>query len=160
MLTRTLCLALATVITGTQLEAAPINASEKRAVLVLRAENNRAIAAKDLDGVMSISAEDYVLVGGNSGIERSKAEARKGWAEEFTTPGFKRYVRTPTQVEIGNRKGVLRAAELGRWEGFRSTAAGESRAYGRYFAHWSKASGRWRLVSDTYVTLGCRGSGC
>ena len=160
MLTRMICVVLATALTGAQLQAAPTYSNEKKAILSLRAEHNRAIAAHDLDGVMSIVAEDYVNVGGNSGIQRSKADARKEWARDFVTDGFERYVRSPSHVEIGERKGVLRAAEIGRWEGFRRSAAGVSRPYGRYFAHWSKASGQWKLVSDTYVTLGCRGPGC
>jgi ketosteroid isomerase-like protein len=156
----TICLALATALSNAQLQAAETYSAEKKVVLNLRAEHNRAIAAHDLDGVMSIVAEDYVNVGGNSGIQRSKADARKEWARDFVTDGFDRYVRTPSKVEIGERKGVLRAVELGSWEGFRRPAGGVSRLYGRYFAHWSKASGQWKLVSDTYVTLGCRGSGC
>ncbi len=160
MLMRLSCAVLAMAMVGAQLHAAPPYSNERKAVLGLRAENNRAIAAHNLDGVMSVSADDYILVGGSGGIDRSKAEARKGWAEEFATRGFDRYVRTPTRVEIGERKGVLRAAELGRWEGYNRKAGGLSRPYGRYFAHWSKASGQWKLVSDTYVTLGCRGLGC
>ena len=160
MHTRTFCVALAIALTGGQLQAAPTYSNEKKAVLNLRAEHNRAIAAHDLDGVMSIVAEDYVNVVGNSGIQRSKADARKEWARDFVADGFERYVRSPSHIEIGERKGVLRAAELGRWEGFRRPATGVSRPYGRYLAHWSKASGQWKLVSDTYVTLGCRGPGC
>ena len=160
MLKRMSCAALAMAMMGAQLQAASPYSNERKAVLGLRADNNRAIAAHDLDGVQSIAADDYVLVGGSSGIDHSKAEARKGWAEEFATDGFDRYVRRLMQVEIGERKGVLRAAELGRWEGITRRAAGISRPYGRYFAHWSKASGQWKVVSDTYVTLGCRGPGC
>lgn len=160
MLTRMLCAALAVTVISAQLKAAPPYANEEQAVRALRAEHNRAIAAHDLDAVMSIAADDYIFVGGNSGIERSKADAHRGWAEDFAIDGFDRYVRTPKRIEIGERKGVLRAAERGEWEGFFRTPAGISRPYGQYFAHWSKASGRWKLVSDTYVTLGCRGSGC
>lgn len=143
-----------------QLHAASAYADERKTILTLRAENNRALAAHDLDGAMRIVANDYVMIGGNSGIERTPAENRKGWAEEFATKGHDRYVRTPTRVEIGERKGVLRAAELGRWEGFDHKAAGVSRPYGSYFVHWSKATGQWRVVSETYVTLGCHGPGC
>ena len=143
-----------------QLHTAPAYADERKTILTLRAENNRALAAHDLDGAMRIVADDYVMIGGNSGIERTPAENRKGWAEEFATKGHDRYVRTPTRVEIGERKGVLRAAELGRWEGFDHKAAGVSRPYGSYFVHWSKATGQWRVVSETYVTLGCHGPGC
>ena len=143
-----------------QLHTAPTYAVERKAILALRAENNRAIAAHDLDGTMRIVADDYVMVGGSSGIERSPAENRKGWAEDFATKELDRYVRTTTRVEIGERNGVLRAAELGRWEGINHKAAGVSRPYGSYFVHWSKATGQWRVVSETYVTLGCRGPGC
>lgn len=160
MLSKISCAALGMAMISAQLQAAPSYADEKKVILALRAEHNRAIAAHDLKGTMRIAADDYVLIGGSSGIERSQAEARKGWAEEFATEGHDRYVRTTTQVEIGERKGVLRAAELGRWEGINRKRAGVSRPFGRYFVHWSKASGQWRTVSETYVTLGCRGPGC
>jgi ketosteroid isomerase-like protein len=133
---------------------------DRRIILALRAANNRALAAHDVDRAMAIAADDYVTVGGDSSIERGTAESRKGWVEEFATPGHDRYVRTPVEVEIGERKGVLRAAESGRWEGIDHKVAGEARPFGRYFVHWTKASGMWRAVSETYVTLGCRGSGC
>lgn len=160
MLSRISCAALGMAMTGAQLQAAPSHADEKKTILALRADNNRAIAAHDLDGAMHIVADDYVLIGGSSGIERSRAETRKLWAETFATEGHDRYVRTPTQVEVGERRGVLRAAELGRWEGIDQKAAGVSRPFGRYFVHWSKATGHWKAVSETYVTLGCRGPGC
>lgn len=145
---------------GQQLQAADTYATDRASILALRAQNNRALAAHDLDGTMRIVATDYVRVGGNSGIERSPAENRKRWAEEFNTPGHDRYVRTPTKIEVGLRKGVLRAAELGHWEGIDHKPTGISRPYGEYFVHWSKISGHWLVVSETYVTLGCRGSGC
>lgn len=126
----------------------------------LRAQNNRAIAAHDLDATMRIVGEDSVLVGGNSGIDRSRDDNRKGWAEEFARPGHDRYIRTPTRFEVGARKGVLRAAELGTWQGIDHLATGDSRPYGSYFVHWSKATGEWKVVAETYVTLGCRGRGC
>ena len=159
MVLKTFCV-LSLLMVSTQLSAGPSRAEEKQKILALRTQNNRAIAAHDLDATMRIVADDYVSIGGSSGIERSKAEARKGWAEEFATEGFVRYVRAPKQVEIGERKGVLRAAELGQWEGIDRKPAGVSRPFGRYFVHWSKATGQWKTVSETYVTLGCRGSGC
>ena len=143
-----------------QLHAAPTYADDRKAILALRAENNRALAAHDLDGTMRIVANDYVVVLGSSRIERSPAESRKGWAEDFAAEGFDRYVRTTMKIEVGERQGVLRAAELGRWEGIRHKPAGVSRPYGSYFVHWSKATGQWQVVSETYVTLGCRGPGC
>lgn len=135
-------------------------AKDKRAILALRQANNRALAAHDLDATMSIVADNYVMTGGNSGIERSVAENRKAWSEEFATPGHDRYVRTTVGLEVGERKGVLRAAENGTWEGIDHKEAGDARPWGRYFIHWSKVSGRWRIVSESYVTMGCHGPGC
>jgi ketosteroid isomerase-like protein len=160
MLPEIVCAAFGMAMISAQLQAAQSNADEKKQILALRAEHNRAIAAHDLDGAMRVAADDFVSIGGSSGIERSRAETRKRWAEQFATEGHDRYVRTPTQIEVGERKGVLRAAELGRWEGIDRKAAGMSRPFGRYFAHWSKVTGHWRIVSETYVTLGCRGPGC
>ena len=160
MRTREIAIATLFAMFGAHAQAAPSYSAEKRTILGLRADHNRAIARRDLEGAMRIVADDFVLVDGSSGIERSKEEDRKGWAEEFAMPGYKRYVRTPVQVDVGERKGVLRAAELGRWEGVIQKPAGESRPFGRYFAHWTKATGQWKVVSETYVTLGCRGKGC
>lgn len=135
-------------------------ADDKRAILALRAANNHALAAHDLDAAMSIAAADYVVTGGDGGIDRSVADNRKAWAAEFAKSGQDHYVRTPADVEVGEHKGVLRAAESGTWEGADQTPAGEAHPFGRYFVHWSKANGAWRVVSESYVTLGCRGAGC
>lgn len=153
------------VVLGVALISAPLNAAttyadERKAILALRAENNRAVAAHDLNGVMAIVADNYVMTGGSSSIERTRSENRTGWAEEFAAVGFDRYVRTATRVEIGEHKGGLRAAELGRWEGINHKPGGVARPYGSYFVHWSKATGKWQIVAETYVTLGCRGPGC
>ena len=160
MRTREIAIAAALAMIGTYAQAAPSYPAEKKAILDLRANHNRAIASRDLEATMIIAADDYVLVDGSSAIARSKEEDRKGWAEEFASKGFGRYVRTPVQVDVGERKGVLRAAELGRWEGVMQRASGEAHPFGRYFAHWTKATGQWKVVSETYVTLGCRGKGC
>ena len=109
---------------------------------------------------MSIAAEDYVLVAGSDSIFRSAEAMRAGWSETFRNPSLSGCVREPRSIEVGQQGGVLRAAEIGRWRCPRTTPTGGAEPYGSYFAHWSKGSGEWRVVSDNYVTLGCRGSGC
>lgn len=160
MLLRTFYFALSMTIVSAPLSAAPSYADERKMIQTLRAENNVALAAHDIDGTMRIVAENYVMTAGSSGIERTPAENRKGWIEEFATKGHDRYVRTMSKLEIGASKGVIRAAELGRWEGINNKEAGVSKPFGSYFVHWSKVTGQWRVVSETYVTLGCRGPGC
>ncbi len=134
--------------------------SERAAIHALRARNNQAIAARDVDGTMSIAADDYVLVAGSDTIVRSAEAMRLRWAETFRDPGSRGCVRQPEKIEVGEYGDVLRAAEYGQWRCPRTTPAGEAEPHGSYFAHWSKRAGEWRVVSDNYVALGCRGSGC
>lgn len=130
------------------------NDEERAAILALRTEHNRAIAAGDVEGFMQIAADDYAAIFGRGRIIRSKDELRRIWTENP-----QRCTRTPRRIEIGTADGI-RAAETGEWR-CDSRDRGRVGVYsGSYFAHWSKQNGAWRVVSDTYVTLGCRGEGC
>ena len=126
---------------------------ERSTILELRADHNRAIAAGDVEGFMRIAADDYVAIFGGGRIIRSKDELRRTW---MARP--QHCTRTPVRLEIGLVDRQLRAAELGEW---RCDVQDPAKIYkGSYFAHWSKKSGEWRVVSDTYVSLICRGNGC
>jgi ketosteroid isomerase-like protein len=141
--------------------SAPDLGAEQAVIAGLRRANNEAIAARDLDATMRMAADDYVAVGGNDGLIRSKEEMRKLWAKDFASPHpANQCVRRPATIRVGQAAGVLRAAESGRWQCHGETSSGAATPYGSYFAHWSKRSGEWRLISDNYVTLGCRGPGC
>jgi ketosteroid isomerase-like protein len=131
--------------------------AERAAILALRAANNRAMAAGDLEGTMRIVARDYVLVSGSGQIVRSAEEMRAIWAGALRDKS-RLCVRTPLRVDVGANRGVLRAAESGEWT-CRGSAA-DATDHGAYFAHWSRNSGAWQVTSDTYVALGCRGAGC
>lgn len=125
---------------------------ERATILALRADHNRAIAAGDTDGILRISADDSVSIFGRGRIIRSKDELRGIWSG---SP--QQCTRTPRRIDIGTSDG-LRAAEIGQW---RCDVPSPARVFsGSYFAHWTKQSGAWRVVSDTYVSLGCRGEGC
>jgi ketosteroid isomerase-like protein len=136
------------------------SAAEATTLRRLRLENNAAMAHRDLAQTMAIAADDYVLVGGNDGVHRSKADMQSIWAGDFADPKGLPCVRTPDRFEIGEYGGVRRAAETGAWVCPAATPQGEERLSGRYFAHWSKRSGSWKVVSDNYVTLRCDGPGC
>ena len=126
---------------------------ERATILELRADHNRAIAAGDVEGFMRIAADDYVSIFGGGSIIRSKDELRRIW---MARP--QHCTRSPLRLEIGRVDGQVRAAELGEW---RCDVQAPAKIYkGSYFAHWTKKSGEWRVVSDTYVSLSCRGDGC
>ena len=125
---------------------------ERAAIIALRADHNRAISIGDAEGFLRIAADNYVAVFGGGTIIRSKDELRRIWSERP-----QRCIRTPLRVEIGMVDRQTRAAENGAWRCDTDPAAVYT---GSYFAHWSKRSGEWRVVSDTYVSLACHGSGC
>ncbi len=129
------------------------NKADRAAILELRAEHNRAIASGDAETFLKLAADNYVSIFGGGTIIRSKEELRRVWIERP-----QQCVRSPDQVEIGMVNGQFRAAELGKW---RCDARNSERVTsGSYFAHWSKTKDGWRVVSDTYVSLVCRGSSC
>jgi ketosteroid isomerase-like protein len=131
--------------------------AERKVIIDLRAANNLAMAAGDLDQTMRIVAPDYAIVSGSGRIVRSAEQMRAIWAEALRDRS-RACVRTPRRVELGQHGGVLRAAETGEW-----SCGGDrpgSSVHGSYFAHWTKRSGDWKVVSDTYVSLGCRGADC
>jgi ketosteroid isomerase-like protein len=135
--------------------------AEKAVIAALRRANNEAIATRDIEATMSIVADDYVAVGGSDGVLRSKDEMRKLWTADFASKiPRNQCVRTPGSIEVAEVGKILRAAESGRWRCRGDTPSGEAAPSGAYFAHWSKRSGQWRVVSDNYVTLACSGSAC
>ncbi|WP_404712098.1 YybH family protein [Sphingomonas sp. MMS24-J13] len=128
--------------------------SDEAQIRALRGRHNLALAMRDLDGAMAIVAADAVLVAGNGGILRSKAEIRKAWRSEFARSDYVRYVRTPETIEIGALPDEGRAAETGHWEGLVRGIGGDARLFGRYLVHWIKTPKGWRTIADVYVTLG------
>lgn len=132
-------------------------AKERETLMDLGAANNRAMAAGDVMETMRIVAPAYVLVLSSGQIVRSSSQMRAIWIESLHDK--KRLcVRTPHWIKVGNYRDALRAAESGEWT-CRSSATDASE-YGSYFANWVKVSGVWKVISDNYVGLGCRGAGC
>lgn len=127
--------------------------ADRAEILALRAEHNRAIATGDVETFLKIAADDYVSIFGHGRIIRSKDELRRRWMER---PQL--CTRSPSRVEVGRVDAQTRAAEHGDW---RCDERNSERVYsGSYFAHWSKTKDGWRVISDTYVSLICKGDGC
>jgi hypothetical protein len=124
----------------------------------LRAESNAAIAAHDATRLRPLFDKDYYGIQGTSGALDSggEATARSYGAEEFQDATFISYVRNPDTVEIA-RSG-RRIGEYGHWVGTWRKADGTMRKRGKYLAVWTVSDGKWRLKSETFVTLSCVGS--
>jgi Domain of unknown function (DUF4440) len=127
-------------------------------VRALRAESNAAIAARDAKRLRKIFTDDYAGIQGTSGALDSGGDATaQSYADvEFKDPTFVRYQRNPGSVQ--RAKSGKRIAESGRWEGIWRKADGLMVKSGVYLARWVPTDGTWRLKSELFVTLDCRGS--
>lgn len=124
----------------------------------VRSQSNAAIARHDAEGVVASLDAEYQITVGSGKLFHGKAGEIEGWREEFAESADLVYVRTPETVEVSSSG--KRAAEIGVWLGTWTDADGAHRAAGRYAAHWSKASGSWKIRSELFVTLSCDGVGC
>ena len=84
---------------------------------------------------------------------REKNRAR--FAEQFAGRPDIVYRRTPDTIDIFSPWGM--AAERGRWRGEWTDPDGRVRVDGVYFAKWQKTGSIWRIQSETFVPLNCRG---
>ena len=128
------------------------------AVRALRADSNAAIAAHDAARLRSVYADNYLGIVGTSGELDSGGEATaKSYGDiEFKDATFDRYRRTPDKLQLaGSGK---RIAESGHWVGIWRKSDGILRKSGVYLARWIRTEGRWRLRSELFITLGCKGS--
>ena len=122
-----------------------------QAVLDQRARSNRAIAARDAEGVMScMLPEVKVAVAGGPTLVGPDA-SRDAFAAQFADPAFRGYVRTPDTVTV--QQGPLRAIELGHWVGRWHTRQGLHEMRGTYTAEWRHTAMGWLLLSETFISV-------
>lgn len=124
-----------------------------------RADYNAAVAAHDAKRLRSFLVDDYHLISGSTGSLDSGADmAAQSYAdEEFKDPTFVTYRRDPLAVRVA--ASGKRIAETGRFVGIWHKPDGTMRKRGIYLAMWVPDAGTWRLKSESFVTLGCTGSG-
>ena len=134
-------------------------ADDADTIRTLRNESNTAMISHQVDKLMASLSDDFVLVGGSSGIAHSgKAALRDYFLEAFHDPGFVTYVRTPAAITVSDDG--TRAVEHGHWQGIWRSDASQSFMGGDYLAHWSKRDGKWTDRAEVYVTLRCTGPIC
>ena len=124
----------------------------------LRAESNQAIASHDPDAIVSFFDEEYVISVSTGAIELGRDNQARGWAEHFAAYPDVVYVRTPVEITISEAYPV--AMETGTWTGRMTTANGLLEKGGQYSAGWRKVDGVWRIRSELFIPLYCRGDGC
>lgn len=132
--------------------------SDADAIRSIRAQSNAAIARHDAESVGLFLADDYVVTISTGAIERSRKEHIDSFTAHFVQYPDVVYIRTPATIKISNAYPL--AIEHGTWEGSRTTANGKLENGGEYTAAWKKTGGTWKIYSELFVALYCRGEDC
>ena len=133
-------------------------AEDQAAIMALRTNSNRAIAAHDLAMFTPVFAEDAVFVWSNGTSSIGRAGLVQFFARDFADPAFVTYVRTPTQIAVSAHG--ARAIEHGTWTAIKREPRGETRYGGDYAAHWARTADGWKVRGELYVKLRCVGPLC
>ncbi len=136
--------------------AGPAPQADADQIRAQRARSNAAIAAHDAKALPPLYEPDATVIRGSGGAVLHGVESIvASLAASFADPDFVSWVRTPESVTVS--QGGMRAAESGRWSGHWTKPGGDTRLSGVYLAAWVRSDGRWRLRSESFVTLNCEG---
>ena len=131
---------------------------DEAAIRSLRLQSNEAIARHNAAAVGSFLDDDYVITISTGAIERSRDEHVSSFAAHFAEYPDVVYVRTPTTINISAAYPL--AIEHGTWAGSRTTTNGKLENGGEYTAAWRKIGTTWKIYSELFVALYCRGEDC
>jgi ketosteroid isomerase-like protein len=123
-----------------------------------RAASNEAIVRQDVEGIVSYFDEEYVIITGSGVIEMGRDSQLGSWREHFDRFPSVVYVRSPTDVTLSEAES--RAIENGTWVGTWTSQNGPQKKGGRYTAYWRNVDGNWKIRSELFVTLNCKGADC
>lgn len=136
-------------------QAPPAAADEAGAVRAARAEQNAAIAERDLDRVASYWTNSVTVTAGLGAGLRGRAAYRRA----FELDSAMVYERTPQQVVVSANWPL--AWEQGTWTGRqRGGGDGARLLSGSYAAQWEQVDGRWLIRSELFVATTCQAAAC
>jgi ketosteroid isomerase-like protein len=121
-----------------------------------RSAYNAAISAHDLSAIQSVLAPDYVVLPGLTGTPLSGNALLSLFADAFRDKTFITYVRSPDRIQPSSSS--KRIAETGHWAGTWNKPDGLMTVSGIYLAFWIPDGDGWKLINESFVTLGCDGS--
>ena len=123
------------------------NKNDIKIIKALRAETNEAIARYDVEKLAIYWCDDVVLVRGNSLSYTGKNIITDLWQQSFRENPQVIYVRTPTEIIIGNNN--MLAWETGTWKAINAYNNGG----GNYSAMWKKLNNDWKIQAELFVSL-------
>jgi hypothetical protein len=135
------------------------SASDEEAIAAIRAASNQAISRHDVAGITSSLDAEYQINTGSGNLYHGSPEMEaENWAQHFRDFGDVDYVRTPATIEISSY--LPRAAESGQWVGTWTVDGEVFEVGGSYTASWRKVDGVWKIQSEIFVSLYCKGAAC
>jgi ketosteroid isomerase-like protein len=124
----------------------------------LRAESNQAIAVHDVNALIHLLDDEYVIAASSGDILQGRDENAESWTGHFADFPDVVYIRTPLEVTVSEAYPL--AIENGTWVGSMTAANGKLEKGGRYTAGWRKVAGVWKIRSELFVALYCHGIDC
>lgn len=115
----------------------------------LREHSNAAIAARDVERIVSFMSPDVVVAVAAGPTLTGVEASRQAFTEQFADPAFGGYVRTPAEVTL--REAPVRVVERGHWTGRWRTKTGIHEQRGSYVAEWQPGGMGWMIVSERYM---------
>lgn len=120
-------------------------------IVAARDAFNRAIADRDVAGIVAWLQPDYHIVT-SAGTHRDGLDASaKSWADLFARDRHATYTRTPEEIFVNEDRGM--AQEHGRWSGVIMTEDGPATLGGVYAARWQRTEGGWRVEAEIFTAL-------
>jgi ketosteroid isomerase-like protein len=122
---------------------------DEQTIRKIREASNNALRVYDNDLVLSFLTEDVLTTTGNGTLLAGKDALRNYILAAGESKMY--WIRTTHEVDVNEDKGL--AWETGTWKGYDPEQGEEAIIGGKYSAQWTKASGKWLIKSQLFVSL-------
>lgn len=119
-------------------------------ISAIRNASNLALKSYENKEVLSYLTDDVLITTGNGTLLSGKEELEKYILDGGQSKMY--WVRDTKEIIINKKRGL--AWETGIWNGYDAEKGDESIINGNYSAMWTKGSGKWKIKSQLFVTLG------
>ena len=106
-----------------------------------------AFAARNLDAIASVYADDAVLMMPHAPHAYGHAEIGAGWAKLLETPGVSLTFR-PAKIDVAESGDM--ASDIGTYTFAMSGPTGRIEDRGKYLVVWKKVNGVWKVLADMF----------
>jgi len=124
--------------------------SDIEQIISVRNASNKAIKAFD-NALSSSFLTDDILITTGAGTLLTGKKALNTYINNSNGANTMYFVRTPDEINVNTSREL--AWESGIWKGYDINKSDNVIVHGKYSAMWTKASGKWLIKSQLFVTL-------